>query len=85
MAKGGSSKPVIVGLAIGVGLGLVAALLLDPNNGARRRTRLAERARDVADRVAALGEGPATWRQRKTERARRSFMDRVERIRSAGL
>ena len=85
MANGGSNKDLIVGLAIGLGLGLAAALLLDPNSGARRRTRLAERARDVADRVASLRDGSGTWRQRKTERTARTFMDRVERIRSAGL
>lgn len=85
MAKDGSGKDLIVGLAIGLGLGLVAALLLDPNSGARRRTRLAERAREVADRVASLRNGSGTWRQRKTERTARTFMDRVERIRSAGL
>ena len=85
MAKDGFNKDLIVGLAIGLGLGLVAALLLDPNSGARRRARLADGARDVADRVASLRQGPGSWRQRKTERAARTFMDRVERIRSAGL
>ena len=85
MPKGGSSKNVIVGLAIGLGLGLAAALLLDPSSGARRRTRLAERARDLANSLASPRNGPGTWRQRKTERAARTFLDRVERIRSAGL
>jgi len=85
MAKDGSGKHLVVGLAIGMGLGLVAALLLDPHSGARRRSRLAERAREVADRVASLRDGSGTWRQRETERTARAFMDRVERIRSAGL
>ena len=85
MAKGGTNTDVIVGLAIGLGLGLAVALLLDPKSGARRRTRLAERAREIANRVAPLHKGSGTWRQRKTERAARTFMDRVERIRSAGL
>ena len=85
MKTGGSNRDLLVGLAIGLGLGLVAALLLDPNSGARRRTRLAEGARDIADRVASLRDGSGTWRQRKTERAARTFMNRVERIRSAGL
>jgi len=85
MAKGNSNKSVIVGLAIGLGLGLAAALLLDPNSGARRRTRLAERARDIGNSLASLRNGSGTWHQRKTERAARTFLDRVERIRSAGL
>lgn len=85
MAKGGSSANLLLGLAIGVGLGLVAGLLLDPNSGARRRARLAERAREVANGVASLPGGSGTWRQRKNARAERTFMSRVERIRTAGL
>jgi gas vesicle protein len=85
VAKGGYNKDLIVGLAIGLGLGLAAALLLDPNNGARRRTLLAERTRDVVNSVVSLRNGSTTWRQRQTDRAARTFMNRVERIRSAGL
>jgi gas vesicle protein len=85
MAKGRSGTGVIIGLAVGVGLGLVAALLLDPNNGARRRARLAEGARGIADRVASLPDASGAWRERQSERVARTFMDRVERIRSAGL
>jgi gas vesicle protein len=85
MAKDRTSTGLIVGLAVGIGLGLAAALLLDPNSGSRRRTQLIDRARDVADRVASLTDGAGTWRQRKTERAARTVQNRVERIRSAGL
>ena len=85
MAMNNTDKKIVVGVVLGVGLGLAAALLLAPSSGARRRARLAERAREVADRVASLKKGPGSWRQRKNERARRTFMDRVERIRSAGL
>ena len=81
----GTDKKIVVGVVLGVGLGLAAALLFAPQSGSRRRARLAERAREVADRVASLKKGPGSWRQRKNERVQRTFMDRVERIRSAGL
>jgi gas vesicle protein len=85
MAMSDTDKKIVVGVVLGVGLGLAAALLFAPQSGAGRRARLAERAREVADRVASLKQGPGSWRQRKNERARRTFMNRVERIRSAGL
>jgi gas vesicle protein len=85
MANGASDGKLLIGLLVGVGLGLATALLLAPSGGARRRSILAERAREVADCVRFLGRGTETRKERKTERVGQALMNRIERARSAGL
>ena len=83
MASGRSDRQLVVGILLGVGVGLATALLLSAGRRSRLPATLFEKARDAADRVR-IGKRQTTWRDRKTERAGKTLMARVERIRSAG-
>ena len=71
-------KKLVIGILVGAILGFASALLLAPGPRSRRRET-------ALDRVASSQSVPSPRGQRKTERAGRTLMERVERIRSAGL
>lgn len=78
-------RKIILGILVGAGVGFATALLLAPQNRTRLRTALIEGARDAAERVTCLAQGPDAWHERKTEREARTLKRRVDRMRSAGL
>jgi gas vesicle protein len=80
-----SDKKLLVGLLVGAGLGVAAALLLTSPRGSRARDALFAGALDVADRVMPRRGNSTSWRDRRTERAGRALSNRVGRLRSAGL
>ncbi|HXV77662.1 MAG TPA: hypothetical protein VD788_15215 [Candidatus Polarisedimenticolaceae bacterium] len=84
MADEGSGQKLLIGLLVGFGLGVAAALLLAPGGGARRRAALANAAREVADRMTYVGR-PDALVEKRTSRAGRALIDRLDRARSAGL
>jgi hypothetical protein len=79
-----SDRKLLLGLLIGASAGAAAALLLDPELRSRVRAALREG-------LHALAGGPdghsvkTAWRERRTERAGRTFQRRIENMRSAGL
>jgi len=85
MSDDSIQKKVFLGILVGVGVGFATALLLAPQQRTRLRTALLEGARDAAERVTCLARGTDVWHQRKTERQARTLVDRIERMRSAGL
>lgn len=85
MANDASDRKLLIGLLVGVGLGMAAALLLAPGGGTRRRSILAECAREVADRMSCLGRGTEMRQERKTERVGQALMNKIDRARVAGL
>ena len=78
-------RKIILGILVGAGVGFATALLLAPQHRTRLRTALLEGARDAAERVTCLAQGPRVWQERKTERDARTLKSRVARMRSAGL
>ncbi len=85
MSTGRPNRMLLIGLLVGAGLGFATVLLFAPRRGSGYRASLFDRARDVADQMTSIRRGPRAWHDRKTERAGRRLMDRIERIRSAGL
>ena len=85
MSDGSMQKKVLLGILVGAGVGFATALLLAPQHRTRLRTALLEGARDAAERVTCLAQGPRTWQERKIQREARTLASRVERMRSAGL
>jgi gas vesicle protein len=85
MSDGSMQKKVILGILVGAGVGFATAMLLAPQHRTRLRTALLEGARDAAERVTCLAQGPNAWHERKVEREARTLESRVDRIRSAGL
>jgi len=84
MSSGRSDRQLLVALLVGAGVGFATALLIASGRKSRLSVTLLEKARDAADRVKIGSRRTTTWRDRKTERAGRTLMDTVERIRSAG-
>lgn len=85
MSDGSLQKKVLLGILVGAGVGFATALLLAPKHRTRLRSALIEGARDAAERVTCLAQGPKSWQQAKIEREARTLASRVERMRSAGL
>jgi gas vesicle protein len=85
VAQSSLQQKVVLGILVGAGVGFVTALLLSPGHRTRLRTALLEGARDAADRVTCLTQGPKVWQERKMEREARTLANRVDRMRSAGL
>ena len=85
MSDGNMQKKVILGLLVGAGVGFATALLLAPQHRTRLRNALIEGARDAAERVTCLAQGPQAWQERKVEREARTLASKVDRMRSAGL
>jgi gas vesicle protein len=84
MSTGKSDRQLLVALLLGAGVGFAAALLIASGRKSRIPATLFEKARDAAERVKFRSSRATTWRDRRTERAGRTLMDRVERMRSAG-
>lgn len=85
MSRGSLQNKVVLGILVGAGVGFAAALLLSPRHRTLLRSALIEGARDAADRVTCLTQGPEVWQERKMERQARTLANRVDRMRSAGL
>ncbi len=85
MSTGSTDRQLFIGLLVGVSLGLASVLLFSTKRGSQLRNSLLERAKDAADQVRSLGRDPTEWSDRKSERAGRTLMARLERMRSAGL
>lgn len=85
MTDGSMQKKVILGILVGAGVGFATAMLLAPQHRTRLRTALLEGAKDAAERMTCLAQGPQAWHERKVEREARTLKSRVDRMRSAGL
>jgi len=85
MSDASMQKKVLLGILVGAGVGFATALLLAPNHRTRLRTALLQGARDAAERVTCLAQGPDAWHERKIQREARTLASRVDRMRSAGL
>jgi gas vesicle protein len=85
MSNGNVEKKVILGILVGAGVGFATAMLLAPRYRTRLREALLEGAKDAAERVTCLAQGPQAWHERKVEREARTLESRVDRMRSAGL
>jgi gas vesicle protein len=85
MSDGSMQRKILLGILVGAGVGFATALLLAPQHRTRLRTALLEGARDAAERVTCLAQGPRARQERKIQREARTLASRVERMRSAGL
>ena len=85
MAGDNHDRKFVLGLLVGVGLGVVTALLLDEKRRPKLRAALVEGTKELADRIGTLARDPEKRRERRTERAGRVLRKQVDRMRSAGL
>jgi len=79
MSTRGPGNKFLIGLLIGAGLGVASVLLVNSVRASRRRVSPFRTLGVTGDRLASLRTA------RRAERANRTLMNRVGRIRSAGL